>query len=389
MIYRILCFVFILSASYVAHAFENISPKGAERLDQIIGAIKRNHIKKISEEELIEAAANGILTSLDPYSYFYNAKNFEEMNLYSSGEFCGIGVEIKVNKGTAVVMEALDKGPASRAGIVSGDRIISIDNIVIDGMSEHEIMKALLGPPNTKLVLRVSRDGSKINPIKFSVMREKVRLPSVESRFFPDGVFYLKIGAFYENTFMSMGKSLGELKSLQEANKLRGVIIDLRNNTGGLLDQAVDVASVFVKEGNLVSVISPRTNQNIQYQSAKDVFKLNENIPIIVLINKWTASAAEILAGALRDHKRAIIMGEKSFGKGAVQTFLPLKNGEVMSLTTALYTTPSGRVIEDVGITPDIKISSSGIVNKKIKDDFSKREDIINKAVMIIINKRK
>ena len=183
-----------------------------------------------------------------------------------------------------------------------------------------------------------------------------------------------------------VAKSLEKIKD-QGQNKLHGVIIDLRDNTGGLLEQAVDVASFFIKEGNLVSVISSRAGKDIQYPSTKNVFKLKETIPMIVLINKWTASAAEILAGALKDYKRATIIGEKSFGKGSVQSFIPFEGGEAMSLTTALYKTPSGAIVENVGIAPDVEISVSSPLNKKIKDDFFLGKDIIRRATAILMKK--
>jgi carboxyl-terminal processing protease len=400
--YNVVFLFVILGISFATQAFDHISSEGAAKLDKIIGIIKEKHIKTISEEQLIEAAANGILASLDPYSYFYNTKSFEEINTYTVGEFCGIGIEIKVENGKASVVTPLNNSPAAHAGILPEDKIISINNIPIEGMSEQTIMKRLLGKPNTKISLKIFREGSKINPIKFSMMRNKVELPSIESKFFSDGFFYLKIGAFYENTTKAMEKIATKLENLQRKNKIKGIIVDLRNNPGGLLEQAIDVASLFIKKGRLISIISPRNGKDIKYLSERTYFKLNETIPVVVLINKGTASAAEVLAGALKDYKRATIVGEKSFGKGSVQVFVPLEDGEAMSVTTALYKTPSGTTLENIGVIPDVNIFVDQFkklkekertkflkqkMNKKELDVFLKRRAIMTKAIMIMINK--
>jgi carboxyl-terminal processing protease len=392
----LLYFAFILGASTATQALENLSSDGAAKLDKIIGAIKKNHVKAISESQLIEAAANGILTALDPYSYFYNAESLEELNTYTLGEFCGIGVEVKLDNGQAVIINVLRKGPAQLAGILPGDRIISINNIFVRELSEQAIAKMLLGAPNSKISLGILRE---TDLIKFSIVRKKVIIPSVESKFFPEGIFYLKIGGFYENTARATERSIKNLQTLQNKDKLHGVIIDLRDNTGGLLEQAVDITSFFIKKGSLISVVSPKVGRPIKYSASSGGFKLNEEIPIIVLINKWTASAAEILAGALQYYKRAIVIGEKSFGKGSAQTFVPLEDGEAMSLTTALYKTPSGKVIENLGIVPDIEVSaaqyknfdeimSAALADRKIKDDFFKSKDIITRTRMVLMGKK-
>ena len=401
-IYRIFCSIIILGVSLFAQALDNISSKGAAKLDKIIGIIKEKHIKTIPEEQLIEAAANGILTSLDSYSYFYNNKTWEEINTYTLGEFSGVGIEMKLDKGKAIVITPLIGSPAANAGILSGDRIISINGTLVEGMSEPKILKALLGKSNTKVSITVVREGNITNPIKFSIIRKKVKLPSVESKLFSDGVFYLRIGAFYENTSRAMKAVVRRLNRLQNTNKVKGLIIDLRNNPGGLLEQAINIASFFIEKGNLVSIFSPKMSKNIKYLSKRTSFRLNADIPIAVLINKGTASAAEVLAGALQDYKRATIIGEKSFGKGSVQIFVPLEDGEAISITTALYKTPKDTVIEKIGIIPDINVSdikyrgSTEIkntkllhtkINKKEKDDFFKGKDIIEKAIMIMTNR--
>jgi len=415
--FALLCLIFTFNLD--ALALKNISPKGVAQLDEIIGIIKERHIKTLSEAQLIEAATNGILASLDSYSYFYDSKSLQELNTYTSGEFCGIGIEVKLDKGKAVVITPLTNSPAARAGILAGDRIMSINGTLIEGMTEQTIMKHLLGPPNTKISLMVLRssaipnrlqgsnvilngDGYKALPIKVSMTREQVGLPSITSTFSSDGIFYLKIGAFYENTSKAMEKIESRLKSLQSKNQINGIIIDLRNNPGGLLEQAVTMSNIFIKKGKLVSIFSPKTQKNTDYLAEGDSFKLDEKIPIVVLINKGTASAAEVLAGIFKDHKRAILIGEKSFGKGSVQKFMPLSGGGALSITTALYKTPAGIVIENVGISPDINISTlvsralkktkdTGPLDKKISkkenDDFSKRKYIINKAAIIMTNK--
>lgn len=375
--FYVLLVVSSLSA-YTALAHEGMSPKGQQKLNEIVNIIKKNHLKTISEEKLIEAAANGILTSLDSYSYFFNAKAFEELNAYTSGEFCGIGVEVKVDRGRATVVSSIPNGPAALAGIKPMDRIIAIDNHSITSMPQQAILNALVGKPETKIIITIMRRGKQIT---FPLLRKKVTLASVEYELLTRGIVYLKIRAFYENTASLIGQIAPKLQLLQAQNKIKGFILDLRNNPGGKLEQAVSVASIFIKNDLIVKVVSSDSKESIDYESLENPpFRLKQEIPLVVLINGGTASAAEVVAAALQDHKRAFIVGAKSFGKGSVQVFFPLKDGDAINITTALYYTPSGRLIENAGLIPDIPVNKDKKVTLKEISDFSTTDYTIKLA---------
>lgn len=362
---------------------DGLSFGGKQKLYDIISLIRENHFKNITEEQVIESATSAILSSLDKYSYFYNKQAFKELDTYTSGEFCGIGVEIKVDEGRAVIISLVPEGPAAMSGIKPMDRIIAIDNQNIAGMRQQAILNSLIGKPETKVVVTVMRKGKQI---VFPLLRKKITLSPIEYKFLPKGVIYLKVGAFYDNTMALVEQACQKFKTLQDQNKIKGFILDLRDNPGGKLEQAINIASIFIRSGLIVKVVS--SQENVDYEAiGNPSFRLSTTIPMVVMINKGTASAAEVLAAALQDHKRAFLIGEKSFGKGSVQALFSLKDGDAISMTTGLYYTPSGRSIEGSGLTPDIQVNKNKKVTLKEINSSANIDYAIKLASMMMYEK--
>lgn len=370
-------------SAHAAHLREGLSFNSRQKLYDIISLIRENHFKNITEEQIIESATTGILSSLDKYSYFYNAQAFKELNTYTSGEFCGIGVEIKVDEGRAMIISLVPEGPAAMSGIKPMDRIIAIDNQNIAGMRQQAILNSLIGKPETKVIVTIMRKGKQI---VFPLLRKKITLSPIEYQLMPKGVVYLKIGAFYDNTMALVEQACQKFKALQDQNKIKGFILDLRDNPGGKLEQAISIASIFIESGLIVKVAS--SQENVDYEAIENPsFRLSTKIPMVVMINKGTASAAEVLAAALQDHKRAFVIGERSFGKGSVQALFPLKDGDAISMTTGLYYTPSGRSIEGSGLTPDVQVNKNKKVTLKEINSSSNIDYAIKLASMVMYEK--
>lgn len=374
----------------------SISDDSIRTLVNTIKTIRDEHVGQVPESRLIEYAINGMITSLDPHSSFYNKEALSEMELHTSGEFEGVGIEVTVDNGLTRVLTPIDDSPAQKAGIKAGDYIIAINDENIHGLSPYEAISKIRGKPNTPVKLTILREDSAA-PIEFNLNREKIKIDSVKTKILEDSILYLRISYFYGNTASLVEDAV---KKAIKISKLSGIIIDLRNNPGGLLDQAVDVASIFVDSGDIVYTKGKSENSTITYSVNKKMFKV-KNIPIAVLINNGSASGAEIVAAALQDYNIAVILGARSFGKGSVQTLIPIENDGAISLTTALYYTPSGKSIQLEGVVPDIAVEDVEV--KKFKEESNFREEDIkghldkssnikktNKdAVIEMVNKKK
>lgn len=320
---------------------------------EIFGRIKRDYVEPVSDKKLLEDAVRGMLTGLDPHSTYLGEEEYKELKEGTTGQFGGLGIEVSMEDGYVKVVSPIDDTPASKAGILAGDLIIKLDEKPVKGMSLVEAVKVMRGEPGSKIVLTVVREGAEV-PLKITLLRAVINVKSVKSRLLEAGYGYIRISSFQSRTSEGLVEAI---KELTQNNKqmLRGLVLDLRNNPGGVLDAAVAVSDTFLKEGLIVYTEGRIKNSEMRFNASPD--DLIVGAPIVVLINAGSASASEIVAGALQDHHRAIIMGEKSFGKGSVQTVLPTSNGGAIKLTTARYYTPSGRSIQAEGIEPDVPLA--------------------------------
>ena len=332
-------------------------------LSQVLERVKKDYVDEKSESQLVEAAASGILSSLDPHSSFLNADDLKEMSIHTKGEFGGVGIEITTEMSVAKVVSAIEDTPAYRADIKSGDCIVRIDGKSTYSMRIDEIVKKIRGKVNTPVKLTIYRKGEK-EPLEKTIIRRIIKIKPIKSSRFND-VAYIKITNFSEKTFIELQADLKKLKTQIGEKNLKGLVLDLRNNPGGLLDQAIEVSAGFLNKDKTVVSIKGKVGVLKEFKTESNQF-LVPNLPIVVLINEGSASASEIVAGALQDHKRAVIMGSKSFGKGSVQTIIPLENNQgALKMTTALYYTPSGRSIQAMGIEPDIELAQASIEKQK------------------------
>ena len=320
---------------------------------EVFEKIKNDYVKPRTDKELIEYAIGGMLSNLDPHSAYLNKEDFKELQVGTSGQFGGLGIEITMEDGFVKVVAPIDDTPAQRAGLQAGDLIIRLDDKPVKGMSLSDSVKVMRGKPDTDIELTIVREGED-KPLNITVTRAIIRVKSVKYRSLEEGYGYLRVTQFQSRTGSNLAEAISKLKD--ENDGLKGVVLDLRNNPGGVLNAAVEVSDAFIDKGMIVYT-EGRTNDsdNKFHATPGDLLK---GAPVVVLINGGSASASEIVAGALQDHKRAVIMGTDSFGKGSVQTILPMNNGTGVKLTTALYYTPSGRSIQADGIHPDIIVES-------------------------------
>ena len=316
--------------------------------------IRSDYVERPDEQKLVEAAINGMLTSLDPHSSYMDSKSYRDMQVQTRGEFGGLGIEVTQEEGLVKVVTPIDDTPASRADIMAGDIISAIDDEVVQGLTLNQAVDKMRGPVNTSVKLTVLR-GAQKEPRDIKLTRAVIQIRSVRSRQEGDDIGYIRITQFSEQTFDGVKQALQKFQQEMPGDKLKGYVLDLRNNPGGLLDQSVSVSNAFLDKGEIVSTRGRNADETQRYNArAGDISK---GKPVIVLINGGSASASEIVAGALQDHKRATILGTRSFGKGSVQTIIPLgQNNGALRLTTARYYTPSGRSIQAKGIDPDIQI---------------------------------
>ncbi|MGZ3690607.1 MAG: S41 family peptidase [Pseudobdellovibrio sp.] len=343
-----------------------------QTFSKILGLIQQYYVEEVDTKKLITGAIKGMLRELDPHTSYMPPDVYKDFESETAGEFGGLGIEISIQNGVLTIISPIEDTPAWKAGIKPGDKVVAIDNQSTKGFSLVEASSALKGKNGEKIVLSVVRDGVD-KPIDIPIIRGKVKIKSVKSAELDDGYLYVKLTSFIENTGPDLEKALVDYKKKQNG-KIEGILIDLRRNPGGLLEQAIKVSDLFIKEGVIVSTIGrdPK-NKEVNYASKKAPFA---DVPIVVLINEYSASASEIVAGALQDNKRAVIVGERSFGKGSVQSAIKLSDGSALKLTVARYYTPSGVSIQSEGIKPDIEIEdvNSEIFAKAINKSNSLRE---------------
>lgn len=335
---------FVVQAAGSAETYRQLNLFG-----DVYERVKSDYVDEVTDEKLVEAAINGMLTSLDPHSSYMNAKAFGDMQVQTRGEFGGLGIEVTMENGFVKVVSPIDDTPASRAGLKTGDFIIALDGKEILGLTLQEAVERMRGPVDSKIVISIKRDGI-AKPFDVTLTRAIIKIRAVRSRREGD-VIYVRVTQFNEQVDAGVKKAIADLTREIGADKVQGVILDLRNNPGGLLDQAVAISDEFLNRGEIVSTRGRKPDDVSRYSATRG--DLAEGKPVIVLINGGSASASEIVAGALQDHKRAVILGTRSFGKGSVQTIIPLPNQGALRLTTARYYTPSGRSIQAKGIDPD------------------------------------
>ena len=318
---------------------------------EVMERTKVSYVEEVSDQKLLESAMNGMLSSLDPHSSFLDAKSFKYLNEQTQGKFGGLGIEVTMENGVVKVVSPIDDTPAFRAGLQPGDYIISLDGTPVIGMTLNEAVDKMRGKPGTKIKLTIRRNSEK--PFDVVLKREEIKIQSIKSDIKAEDIAYIRISSFSEDADQTIQKEIAKMQKKTE-NGIKGVILDVRNNPGGLLDQAVAVSDLFLNEGEIVSTRARNEEDTLKYTATEG--DIVDGLPIVVMINDGSASASEIVAGALQDHKRAVILGEKSFGKGSVQSVIPFGKYGAIRLTTARYYTPSGRSIQAKGIEPDIEV---------------------------------
>ena len=332
--------------------------------------VRAEYVESTTDEQLIESAINGMLTSLDPHSSYLNRKSFQDMQVQTRGEFGGLGIEVTMENGLIKVVSPIDETPAFRAGLQPGDLIIQLNGEAVMGLSLNEAVEKMRGPVGSDIKVTVRR-GEAGEPFEVTLTRAVIKVQSVRYRTEGD-IGYVRITSFNEQTQQGLEKAIASIQQ-QLGDKLKGYVLDLRNNPGGLLDQAVSVSDTFLEKGEIVSTRGRKAEEGTRYNAKPG--DLAKGLPVVVLINGGSASASEIVAGALQDHKRALVLGTQSFGKGSVQTIIPLPGHGAMRLTTARYYTPSGKSIQALGITPDIEVhparveeTDQGLIRRRESD---------------------
>lgn len=375
-------FLFIMMAFPVAacaqvteDADANDTYRQLSLFGDVFERVRAQYVESVTDKELVEKALNGMLTSLDPHSSYLTENDFDDMRVQTSGEFGGLGIEVTSEDGFVKVVSPIDDTPAAKAGIKAGDFIVGLDGESVIGLSLNEAVDKMRGKVGTKIKLTLQREGTP-EPIEVEITRDIIRIQSVKHRLEQENIGYIRITTFNQNTQNALEKAIADVKK-KGGDKLIGYVLDLRNNPGGLLDQAISVSDSFLDKGEIVSTRG-RNEQDTQRDNATPG-DLIDGKPLIVLINSGSASASEIVAGALQDHHRALLVGTQSFGKGSVQTVIPLPGHGAMRLTTARYYTPSGRSIQAKGIEPDIKVEQATI--KEIDSSGYIREGDLRRAL--------
>ena len=370
-----LFFSLIFISNTFGEAKENIYEK-IDLFSEVLNKIDKEYVDEdISKSDIMDAAINGVLQSLDPYSSYMSPQVFTDMQTETSGEFGGLGIEVGMEHGVVKVISPLDNSPASRVGVKAGDYIVKINDIQVQGKSLTEAVELMRGPVGTDIEITVRRRGKK-KSIIFNITREIIKVQSVKSKYINDNIGYLRLTSFNENSGDQIKK---KIKEFNKKNKLKGYILDLRNNPGGLLSQAIKITDFFLNDGEIVSTKGRRKIENRKWFAKKG--DLTNGKALIVLINYGSASAAEIVAGALKDHKRAILVGESSYGKGSVQSIIPLRNKGAIRLTISKYYLPSGESISEVGVTPDINIeeqSDAFLINTESDNQLNFAVKLLN-----------
>ncbi|MDC0940883.1 S41 family peptidase [Candidatus Pelagibacter sp.] len=365
----ILLFTFQKSFSENSDIYKKIDLFG-----EVLEKISKEYVDEVDQSKSMDSAINGLLQSLDPYSAYMTPESFEGMQTETSGEFGGLGIEVGMEAGVVKVISPIDNTPASKAGLKAGDYIVKINNTQVQGKSLMEAVELMRGAVGSSIEITVRRRGVK-KALIFNIMREVIQVQSVKSELIDNNVGYIRLTSFNENSSEQIKEKINKLNKNKD---LKGYILDLRNNPGGLLSQAIKISDFFLENGEIVSTRSRQASENRKWFAKKG--DLTNGKTLIILINYGSASASEIVAGALKDHKRAIILGENSYGKGSVQSIIPLKNRGAIRLTIAKYYLPSGKSISEVGVTPDIEVTEGS-------DDFkfnSETDNQLNFAIKLL-----
>ena len=365
----ILLFTFQKSFSENTDIYKKIDLFG-----EVLEKISKEYVDEVDQSKSMDAAINGLLQSLDPYSAYMTPESFEGMQTETSGEFGGLGIEVGMEAGVVKVISPIDNTPASKAGLKAGDYIVKINNTQVQGKSLMEAVDLMRGPVGSSIEITVRRRGVK-KALIFNITREVIQVQSVKSDLIDNNIGYIRLTSFNENSSEQIKEKINKLN---KNKNLKGYILDLRNNPGGLLSQAIKISDFFLENGEIVSTRSRQASENRKWFAKKG--DLTNGKTLIILINYGSASASEIVAGALKDHKRAIILGENSYGKGSVQSIIPLKNRGAIRLTIAKYYLPSGKSISEVGVTPDIEVAEGS-------DDFkfnSETDNQLNFAIKLL-----
>jgi len=348
--------------------------KKIDLFGEVLEKINKEYVDEFNQSESMDSAINGLLQSLDPYSSYMSPKIFDEMQTETSGEFGGLGIEVSMEAGVVKVISPIDDTPASRAGLKAGDYIVKINDVQVQGKSLSEAVDLMRGPVGSGIELTVRRRGER-KALTFNIIREVIQVQSVKSEIIDENIGYIRLTSFNDNSSDQIEK---QIKKLKKNKNLNSFILDLRNNPGGLLSQAIKISDFFLENGEIVSTKSRKKSENRKWFAKKG--DITDGKTLLVLINYGSASASEIVAGALKDHKRAIIVGENSFGKGSVQSIIPLKNRGAIRLTVAKYYLPSGKSISEVGVRPDIEVNEEGD-NFRIKTDTDNQ---LNYAIKLL-----
>ena len=370
----IISFAFLITIFQTVDSAENNIYKKIDLFGEVLEKINKEYVDEINQSEGMDSAINGLLQSLDPYSAYMSPEVFNEMQTETSGEFGGLGIEVSMESGVVKVISPIDDTPASKAGLKAGDYIVKINNTQVQGKSLIEAVDLMRGPVGSGIELTVRRQGEK-KALTFYIVREVIQIQSVKADLLEENIGYIRLTSFNENSGKQIKK---EINKFEKNNNVKSYILDLRNNPGGLLSQAIKITDFFLNTGEIVSTKSRKASENRKWFAKQG--DLTNGKAIIVLINYGSASASEIVAGALKDHKRAILLGESSFGKGSVQSIIPLKNNGAIRLTIAKYYLPSGKSISEVGVSPDIDISEKN-------DDFrikTETDNQLNYAIKLL-----
>ena len=370
---KFLILLSLISFQGVSSSENNIYNK-IDLFGEVLEKINKEYVDEINQSESMDSAINGLLQSLDPYSAYMSPEIFNEMQTETSGEFGGLGIEVSMESGVVKVISPIDDTPASRAGIKAGDYIVKINDIQVQGKSLSEAVDLMRGPVGSGIELTIRRRGEK-KALTFKIVREVIQIKSVKADLLEKSIGYIRLTSFNENSGRQIKK---EINKFEENKNVKSYILDLRNNPGGLLSQAIKISDFFLNDGEIVSTKSRKSSENRKWFAKKG--DLTNGKTIVVLINYGSASASEIVAGALKDHKRAILLGENSYGKGSVQSIIPLKNEGAIRLTVAKYYLPSGKSISEVGVSPDIEIDEE-------TDDFrikTETDNQLNYAIKLL-----
>jgi len=373
-IFLLTFFLFIFNSNFSYSENSDELYKKIDLFSEVLEKIKDDYVEDINQADVMDAAINGVLQSLDPYSSYMNPEMFENMETETRGAFGGLGIEVGMEAGVVKVISPIDGTPASKAGIKAGDYIIEIDGMQVQGKTLMEAVALMRGPVGKPIELTIRRKGLRKSIVK-KIVREIIQIESVSTKIIENNIGYLRLTSFNENSSDQLKSKIDKMK---KKNKIKGFILDLRNNPGGLLSQAIKISDFFLNDGEIVSTKGRRKRENRKWFAKKG--DRIDGKPLIVLINYGSASASEIVAGALQDHKRAILLGENSYGKGSVQSIIPLKNRGAIRLTVSQYYLPSGKSISEIGVTPDFEVEEEN------GDDFAintEKDNQLNFAVKL------